>query len=116
MTTLTIKLAGREFTISKLTLRQLRDLSVGVVTPIADDPQVDAGRNFDRAVAVISSGLIAKYPDMTPEALYQMPIERDEMNHAYDEILYFSGLVRREPTKSPKSAEESLPGEAQTGA
>ena len=25
MTTLTIKLAGREFTISKLTLRQLRD-------------------------------------------------------------------------------------------
>ena len=86
------------------------------MTPIADDPQVDAGRNFDRAVAVISAGLIAKYPDMTPTALYQMTIERAEMNYAYDEILYFSGLVRREQAKLPKAAEESPSGEAQTGA
>src|SRR5262245_45270444 len=102
MESITVTLAGKPYTVSQLTLGQLRDLAIGVTLPDTPDPQDVVRRSFDRAVAVISTALVVDHTDMTPDALYKMRISRDEMRAANDAVLRFSGLL---------PAKEAPPGE-----
>lgn len=91
--TLTITLANNQYTLPRLTLGQLRDLSIGVVMPDSPDPQETVRRSFDRSVSIIVTALSVSTPDMTHDALYAMSISRQEMVAASDAILKFSGLI-----------------------
>lgn len=93
MDSITITLEGKPYTVSQLTLGQLRDLSIGITLPDTSDPQDVIRRSFDRAVAVISAALVGDHPEMTPEALYTMRISRAEMRAANEAVLRFSGLL-----------------------
>jgi hypothetical protein len=105
-----VKLAGIEYTIAQLSLGQLRDLSVGVVLPDGGDPQDNVRRSFNRSVDVIAVALGEANPELTPAALYNMKITRQEMRDATDKILTFAGLI---PATAAGSAP---PGEAEAGA
>lgn len=90
---ITITLAGKPYTVSQLTLGQLRDLSVGVTLPDTPDPQEVVRRSFERAASIIVTALRDSNPDLTVDSLYKLPITRDEMRAANDAILKFSGLI-----------------------
>jgi hypothetical protein len=104
MESLTITLAGKPYTVSQLTLGQLRDLSIGVTLPDTTEPQDVVRRSFDRAVAVISAALIGDHPDMTAEVLYTMRITRAEMRAANEAVLRFSGLLPAADAPSGEAA------------
>jgi hypothetical protein len=90
---ITITLAGQPYTVPQLTLGQIEDLSVAVVTPTHDDPQENVRRNFGRAIGIIRAALAKDYPELTAEAIRLLHITRLELNTATDAILTHSGLV-----------------------
>jgi hypothetical protein len=90
---ITITLAGQPYTVQPLTLGQIEELSIAVVTPTHDDPQENVRRNFARTVGILRAALAQDYPALTPEALRALRITRLELNTATDAILTHSGLV-----------------------
>jgi hypothetical protein len=90
---ISVTLAGQSYTVPPLTLGQIEDLSVAVVTPTHDDPQENVRRSFARAIGIIRAALAKDYPELTAEALRALHITRLELNTATDAILSHSGLV-----------------------
>jgi hypothetical protein len=93
MDSITVTLAGKGYIVKQLNLGQLRDLSIGVTLPDAEDPQETIGRSFDRAVSVIAAAIREMNPELNAQALYKMSITRNEMREATDLILKFAGLI-----------------------
>ena len=89
-----ITLAGAAYTVPRLTLRQLRDLHVGVVktaTPADAAERVSAAYASD--LDIIVTALRLSYPDMTAEAILDSEATKAETDAAALAILRFSGLV-----------------------
>lgn len=99
--TMTITLAGKAYEIQRLTLSQLRDLSIGVISEQPADPREFVRESFDRGVEAIAIALRVSAPELTKDALYELPITKEEFRAAHDQVLIFSGIV---PPK--RSAEE----------
>ena len=91
---ITISLAGTAYTVPRLTLRQLRDLHVGVVktvTPADAAERVSSAYTSD--LDIIVTALRRNYPDLTAEAILDSEATKAETDAAALAILRFSGLV-----------------------
>ncbi len=93
--TITITLGGRVFTIRPLTLRQIRDLGVGLVKAAARPTDAAAAEReaYDRMVETVAGGLARDYPEITAEALLDMEVSLAELQRARLAVLEHSGLI-----------------------
>jgi len=104
--TLTITIAGQQFTIQPLTVGQLQDLHVGVVEPVPEDPAEGVRKFWARSIGIISTALSVDHPNMTPEMIGKLRLGTlTSVKRTVDDILDFAGIVEKK--KDPK------PGEAQ---
>lgn len=110
---ITITLAEQPYEIAQLTLQQLRDLNVGVAKAITGTADQIVGASFDDAIEAIEIALRAKYPEMTAEKMYSMPITEKEMVDAFRDILVYAGL-RKHGDSKPGEA-QAVDGAASTG-
>ena len=108
MDSLVIKLAGKEYTVRQLTLRQGRALGIGVLKEQPLTPDAAFSASVDQSIEILSTGLSRDYPEMTVDALLDMQIDVREARQAADQILVFAGYL--------KPAGGSEPGEASPGA
>ena len=92
-----ISFAGREFEISHLTIRQSRDLRIGDVQA-PDDGAGGWKTLYDSCIAKIATAIREAHPEVTEAALWQMPIEENEMLEAVRSILVFAGFKTAEPS------------------
>lgn len=93
METLTIKLAGSEYTIQPLTVGQLQDLHIGVVKGIPQDAEEGVRQFWAKNVDVIAVALEKDHPEVTREVLGKMRLGSVKaVNETVSEILVFAGL------------------------
>jgi hypothetical protein len=110
MDSITIILAGTEYKVRKLTLRQARALGIGVVKELDKTPDGLFAGSVDQAIAVVACALERDYPTVTPSALLDMEMGVRELRKASDDILIFAGYL----TAPPVAADGEKPaGEAQ---
>jgi len=96
--TITINLAGRDFTVRRLTLRQHRAIGIGVLRAgSADDGVVYA---IDQAIEVISAALARDNPDVTMESILDMEISSKDVMKVSASILQFGGFIQKAETAS----------------
>lgn len=99
MESIKITLAGNEYEIAQLTLRQLRDLSAAALSPDGENAQDTVRRSYDRTVATIAVALRVAHPQITADALLDLPgVTGSEMRAANDAVLRFSGLIPPKPS------------------
>lgn len=100
-----IKIAARDFTVRKLTLRQSRAIGLGVDKPL---PSQDSfAYAVDQAVGVITAALSRDYPDMTADTLLDAEITPKELMAISSSILEFSGFIKKDAQSG-----EAAPGAA----
>lgn len=99
-----ITLAGTEYEVRPLTLRQIRDIAASTSAALDEVKDRKSGTklNWDRQVEVVSTALSRDYPDVTPEFILELAIDYREIFKANDAILEFSGLLTKE--KAPGEA------------
>jgi hypothetical protein len=105
---ITITLAEKPYLIEQLTIGQLRDLHVGVLTPDSTDRQERSRLGFQRSLLTILAALKKSHPTLTLAELETWTISTDEMAAAVGAILVFSGLT---VTPSASPGEASAPAE-----
>jgi len=96
--TIKIALAGQEYSVRRLTLRQLRALGIGGVAANAkresENPAIREEAAYDRYVEVIATALSRDNPEMTAEAILEAEVNGiGEVLVAVNAIFEFSGLV-----------------------
>ena len=102
---ITIKIAAKEFTVRRLTLRQCRAIGLGIDRPLPTENGFTYA--VDQAVGIITAALSRDYPEMTADALLDAEVTSKELISISGSILEFSGFIK---------AKESEPGEAPPGA
>ena len=94
-----ITLAGGEFTITELKLGQMRRVAPLLATleppPPGQSDQVD---RIGPMTAVVAEGLRAAHPEMTVEALEDLPIRLPDLVEAVQAVLVLSGLIAKGAT------------------
>lgn len=93
-----ISLAGKEFEISHLTVRQSRDLRIGDIQASPDDGAGGWKTLYDSCIAKIATAVREANPEVTEEALWQMPLDENEMLEATRAIMVFAGFKTAEPS------------------
>lgn len=104
-----ITLAGKEFEVRPLTLRQIRDISVSTSGALQNDndPSVNAARAWDRRIDVLVSALKRDNPEITKDSILDMETTHEEVFKAHDDLLRFSGLVPKEDAKPGEAVAEA---------
>lgn len=101
-TPITVTLAGEEFQIKCLTLRQLQDIGIDNARKGPDNASPDEVErfNYEKFTKIVSLGLISNHPTMTVEKLYGMEITLEELISAWVEVLAYSGLAVKKSSAS----------------
>ena len=91
----TITLAGRNYAVRPLTLRQLRDLGICLAKGRAAPSDAAAAERlaYDAMIETIAAALARDHPAMTGEAILDLEISLVELQRANLAILEHSGLV-----------------------
>jgi hypothetical protein len=133
-----VVLAGKEYTVKRLNIGQMADLSIGVLLPDNPDPVENVRVAFRRTLSVIATGIRLQAAPLVAEAkaaakeaedndslgrlsngtlqsrvleaLYWTAITKEELRNASDAILEFSGLVPAAPAAAPPA--DAPPGES----
>lgn len=109
---LQLSLAGQTFTIQPLTVGQLEELHVGVVTPEGSGPKEKMRSFYERNIEILAVALSSDHPNMTADTIRKMRIGTlQAMTGAVSDILDFSGISKKEDAKP-----EAATGEAQAAA
>jgi hypothetical protein len=95
MDTLTIKLAGTEYRVPRLTLRQARALGIGVLKETPASPADQLAGSIDQSAQIISIALSKVKPEMTVDAILDSAIDIHEARAAADAIIEFAGYTRK---------------------
>lgn len=104
---LKITLAGKPYEVaSPLAFGTIIDLRVAAARPEAADPQEETRRSYLRSLEIISIGLRKLHPDMTPDAMRDLPMTEKEVGAAVAAVLKFSGLELKDPGEGEKPGEE----------
>lgn len=96
----TITLAGRDFKLRPLTLRQLRIIEPAFLRGVG----LGDSQAFGEAVSVVDAALSRDYPEMTGDALLDAEITHDEMREAVTRIGEHAGLLRKDGEPAPGEA------------
>jgi hypothetical protein len=104
MDTLTITLAGIEYTVPKLTLRQARALGFGVLKETPTNPADFLAASIDQSTMVVSIALEKTAAHMTVEKILDSQIDIYEIRAAADKIIDFAGYARKTVDKAPGEA------------
>jgi hypothetical protein len=99
MADITIKLAGKEFKIGGLTIRQARDLRIGDATIVPKG--IDGAfwtDLYDLCVKTVAIAIRETHPDVTEDELWKMKATEEEFAAARREILIHAGFRAAEPT------------------
>lgn len=106
--TLTITLAGKDYTIRPLTIGQLEALHVGMVEAVPADAVGETRRFWRQKIDMIAAALSVDHPEMTAEEIGKLRLGKVKaVTKAADDILRFAGLLPEGDTS---------PGETQAGA
>jgi len=108
MQTETITLGGREFTLKRPTLGQLRPL----VDALDRMSQETGGGIIEPAAELIAAGLAPTHPDITADALLDMPITIADLNQAVAAVLKIAGLQPKEPAPGEAPSPDGRPPRA----
>jgi hypothetical protein len=95
MADITITLAGQEYKIGGLTIRQARDLRVGDET-IAKDAA--PGWVYELCIKTIAVAIRETHPEIKEEDLWNMQTTEDEIADARNAILIHAGFRKGEKT------------------
>jgi hypothetical protein len=95
-----IRLAGTEYAVRPLTLRQLRL----VLPAFARAASVTSGEGVDAAIDILAAALSLDHPEVTRDALLDVEVSPRELADAVGAVAQLSGLV---PTGEARS--ESVP-------
>jgi hypothetical protein len=96
--TVSITLGGKEFQISRLTIRQSRDLRIGDAETLPDDGVGGWTVLYDSCMRKISVATRASQPPVTEEELWQLQATEAEMLEACRKILVFAGFKEADQT------------------
>jgi hypothetical protein len=94
--TINITLAGTEYTVPRMNLRQLRDLSVGIARDAQAAPSALPDRielAFDSEVNIVETAFRRVRPEMTAAAIYELETTKDEISRVAVTVLRFAGLI-----------------------
>ncbi len=88
-----LKIADRDFTVRRLTLRQSRAIGIAVmgIVPAAEDGY---GAAIDQAVGIITAALSRDFPDMTADALLNAEISGNDLVKISGAILEFGEYLK----------------------
>jgi hypothetical protein len=92
-----VPLGGRDWTIGRLNLGQLRALKVGTIGAEIPAGTSAADREiiaWDYLVGILAIGLSVSGEAITPADIYAMPVTLDDVIKANDAILGHAGLKR----------------------
>lgn len=99
MADIKIKLAGQEFTISPLTIRQCRDLRIGDTTTVQPAQGVGIWTNiYELSIKTIAIAISKNHPEVTEEKLWELETTENEIVEARRQILIHAGFRAPEPT------------------
>jgi hypothetical protein len=102
-----IQLGGKEFTVQRLDVGQLRELGIGAaratVRKASLDPAEAEAAAWDRWIEIILLGIGPDHPETKTEDILRLKTTLNELTNAVNRILDFTGL---EPGKT-----EQPPGE-----
>lgn len=101
-----IILAGREFNVPPLTIRQSRAIDVYLAKPLPEDPVAQADASWERMLSVIALALGPAYPDFTVDKIMDGPGTVDTVAEAYRTVLGMLGL-KPAPAKTDASSGEA---------
>jgi|GEM_PF-2928714 len=109
-----ITLGGRVFTIRPLLVGQVEEISAlnAGLLETAVTPQERTRVVWRVRREVISSALVADYPEMTPDGLAASQALGNELTDAHNAILEYAGLIPKDA--KPEGASDE-PGEAAAG-
>ena len=132
----TITLAGVAYSILPLSLGQMRALGIGLIEKANPHelPALPAGgaaqpeqlstqqaldnerATWDRMVAVVTTALSRRYPEMTADALLASDTTLPELARAYWDVLTLAGLIKaNQPGETtPAGAATQSPGPSST--
>jgi hypothetical protein len=111
MSAVPVTIGGRRFAVPPLRLRQIR-----LLLDALDAMQGRSGGALVEAAArVIHAGLSGDCPELTVEAVLDLPATMDEINAAVAAIIAVAGLVPRGPGAREAQSGEAQSGEAQSG-
>jgi hypothetical protein len=99
---ITIKIAARDFTVRRLTLRQSRAIGLGVARPLPTEDSYAYA--VDQAIGVITAALSRDYKEMTADALLDAEITPKELMAISGTILEFSGFIKAKDASSGEAA------------
>ncbi len=85
----TITLAGRDYAIRPLTLRQLRT----ILPAFTRAARLDAETGVDAAIDIVAAALLRDHTELTREALLDIEVMPNELANAVGTIARLSGLV-----------------------
>lgn len=118
--TLKITLAGKEYDLPRLNLKQMRALSVfgakAKMDALKDAEARERGEGkelpdiianaYDSNVEIVAAAMSRAYPEMTADALYELETTNEEMLAAANAVLIFAGIVAK-PEDAPKGEAEA---------
>jgi hypothetical protein len=110
---ITLRFGNKEFFVRPLTLRQLRDIGVGLASQAgpANGGAVDAERAaYDGMIDVVKAALARDYPEEA-EKILDFEVDWPTLTSAHRDILRLSGLV-----PSGEASAASSTGVTSTGA
>ncbi len=110
MDSLVIKLAGKEYTVRQLTLRQGRALGIGVLRESPTSPDTAFSASVDQSIDILAVALSRDHPEMTADALLDLEIDVREAREAADRVLVFAGYIK--PASEGAPSGEAAPGAA----
>ncbi len=109
MDSLKITLAGKEYSVRQLTLRQGRALGIGVLREQPASPDAAFSASVDQSIEILATALARDYPEMTADALLNLEIDVREARAAADQVLVYAGFLKAAPDAPPG---EAVPGAA----
>jgi hypothetical protein len=112
--TITLSLAGTEYVVKRLRLKQLRAIDEAMTKIEAG--LSPAGAAYERRVMALAAALSVDHPQMTAAALWELPISREEFQLQSDKVLIFSGAKAQEKPAGEASAGISTTGAGSTDA
>lgn len=118
--TLKISLAGKDYDLPRLNLKQLRTLSVfGAKAKMDALKELEAKERgegkelpdiianaFDSNVEIVAAAMSRAYPDMTEAALFELETTNEEVLSAANAVLVFAGIIAK-PEDAPKGEAEA---------
>jgi hypothetical protein len=95
---LTITLAGTDYAVRRLTLRQMRDLQIGVSKDASESKDLSERieQAYDGDLDIVVKALSRDHGDLTKNAILDLETTKAEVSAAALAVLRFSGLVPAE--------------------